>query len=99
VSLGIGIIVLLTALIYLVRKIKIENKVRLPNLRLKELIVENSRLKVLEQEIEKIKESQNIIEEESKESMISKESYDELKVKYQEKLLELESERKKVRGY
>jgi hypothetical protein len=87
-SLGIGIIVLLAALIFLVRKIKIENKIRLPNLRLKELIVENKRLKEVEQEIEKIKEAQNIIEEESKENMISKESYD-----------ELEGERKKVRGY
>ena len=98
-SLGVGIIVLLAALIFLVRKIKIENKVRIPNLRLKELIVENKRLKEVEQEIEKIKEAQNIIEEESKENMISKESYDELKVKYQEKLLELEGERRKVRGY
>jgi len=98
-SLGIGIIVLLAALIFLVRKIKIENKIRLPNLRLRELIVENKRLKEVEQEIEKIKEAQSIIEEESKENMISKESYDELRVKYQEKLLELESERRKVRGY
>lgn len=99
ISLGIGIVVLLTALIYLLRKIKIENKVRLPNLRLKELIVENKRLKEVEKEIEKTKEAQSIIEEESKENMISKESYDELKVKYQEKLLELEGERRKVRGY
>lgn len=99
ISLGIGIVVLLIALIYLLRKIKIENKVRLPNLRLKELIVENKRLKEVEKEIEKTKEAQSIIEEESKENMISKESYDELKVKYQEKLLELEGERRKVRGY
>lgn len=98
-SLGVGIIILLAALTFLVRKIKIENKVRIPNLRLRELIVENKRLKEVEQEIEKIKEAQSIIEEESKENMISKESYDELKVKYQEKLLELEGERRKVRGY
>ena len=98
-SLGIGIIVLLITLIYLVSKIKIKNKVRLPNLRLKELFVENNRLKALEWEIEKIEDAQNIIEEESKENMISKESYDELRVKYQEKLLELEGERRKVRGY
>jgi hypothetical protein len=98
-SLGIGIIVLLAALIYLVKKIKIKNKVRLPNLRLKELIVENNRLKALEWEIEKIEDAQNIIEEESKESTISKESYEELRLKYQEKLLELEGERRKVRGY
>jgi hypothetical protein len=98
-SSGIGVIILLISLIYLVRKVKIENKVRLPNLRLKELIIENRRLKELEREIEKTKESQKIIETEYKENMISKESYDELRLKYQERILELEAEKKKARGY
>ncbi len=98
-SSGIGIVLLLISLIYLVRKVKKENKIRIPNLRLKELIIESKRLKELEEKIEKIKEAQEIIEEEYREKMISKESYDELRLKYQEKLLELEGERKKIRGY
>ncbi len=96
---GIGIVILSTSLIYLVRKVRKENKVRLPNLRLKELIIESRRLKELEQEIEKVKESQKIIEEEYRGEMISKESYKELRLKYQERLLELEVEKRKIRGY
>lgn len=97
--LGVGIVMLLASLIYLVRKTKIENKVRIPNLRIKELIRESKKLKEIEDEINKMKESQGIIEEEYKESMISKESYEELRLKYQERLMELESERRKERGY
>jgi len=96
---GVGIILLFTSLIYLVRKIRKENKIRLPNLRLKELIIESKKLKELEQEVEKVKEDQGIIEEEYKQRMVSKESYEELRLKYQEKLLELEEKRKKLRGY
>jgi len=96
---SLSIILLVTSLIYLIRKIKIKNKVRVPNLGIKELVVENKRLNELEQEIGKTKESQSIIEEEYKNNVLSKESYDELRVKYQEKLLELETERKKLRGY
>lgn len=98
-SSGLGIFILLITLIYLIRKVKIENKVRLPNLRIRELIIENKRLKELESEIGKIRESQEIIEEEYRENMISKESYEELRLKYQEKLLELEGEKRKLRGY
>ena len=98
-SSGIGIGILLISLIYLVRKIKIENKVRVPNLRLKELVVESKKMKELEEEIKKIRESQEIIDEEYKENVISKESYEELRTKYQEKLLDLEGERRKSRGY
>lgn len=97
--LGVGIVLLFVSLIYLVRKTKIENKIRIPNLRIKELIRESKKLKEIEDEINKMKESQGIIEEEYKESMISKESYEELRLKYQERLMELEGERRKERGY
>jgi len=96
---GIGIVILSVSLIYLVRKVRKENKVRLPNLRLRELIIESKRLKELEKEIEKVRESQKIIEDEYREEMISKESYEELRLKYQERLLELEGEKRKIRGY
>ena len=96
---GVGIALLSISLIYLIRKIRVENKVRLPNLRIKELIVENKKLKELENELEKIRESEEIIEQEYREDVITKESYEELKMKYQERLLDLESERKKLRGY
>ncbi|NIM46965.1 MAG: hypothetical protein GTN40_02280 [Candidatus Aenigmarchaeota archaeon] len=98
-SSGVGIVVLLASLIYLIRKFRRENKVRLPNLRLRELIIESKRLKELEEEIEKTKESQDIIEEEYREKMLSEESYKELRLKYQERLLELESKKRKIRGY
>ncbi|NIO44403.1 MAG: hypothetical protein GTN36_02515 [Candidatus Aenigmarchaeota archaeon] len=98
-SSGIGIVLLLVSLIYIVRKVHRENRVRLPNLRLKEIIIESRRIKELEQEIEKIKESQEIIEEEYRGQMLSKESYEEIRLKYQEKLIELEARRRKLRGY
>lgn len=98
-SSGIGIILLIATLIYLVKRVKIQNKIRIPNLKVKEVVVDDKRIKEMEQEIEKTKESQVIIENEFKENMISKGSYDELKMKYQQKVLELESEIKKLRGY
>ncbi len=96
---GIGIIILSTSLILLVRKVKRENKVRLPNLRLKERLIENRKLKEIELEIGKTIKSQELIEDEYRQKMISRESYKELRLKYQEKLLELEAKRKKLRGY
>lgn len=86
-------------LIYLIRKVKIQNSVRLPNLKLKEAIVENKRVIELEKEISKTIGSQKLIDEEYRQGMISKESYDELRLKYQERLVNLEAEKKRLRGY
>ena len=99
ISTGSLIIVLLLALVYLVRKVKLKSRVSLPTLKIKELVIENKRLKELNIEIQKTRESENIIEEEYKQGLISKESYEELKLKYEEKILQLEEEIKKVRGY
>ena len=96
---AIIIVLSIGVLTYLVRKNKIKNKVRTPNLKVKELVVDNQKIKELEQEIQKVKESQTMIEGEYRDNIISKESYDELKTKYQQKLMELESEIKKLRGY
>ncbi len=96
---SISIILLVISIIYLIKKIQIKSKVRVPNLGIKEMVVDNKRLREVEQEIGKVKESQSIIEEEYKNSLVSKESYDELRVKYQETLLNLEAERKRLRGY
>ena len=90
---------LLAIIIFLVRKNKISNRVRIPNLKLKEAIVENGKMKDLERDIEKTRESQRMIEEEYRNNIISKESYDELRLKYQQRLSELENEIKKARGY
>lgn len=98
-SSGIVIVILTASLIYLIRKVKIQSRVRLSNLNVKDLVIDNRKLKDLEQEIEKIRESQQTIEQEFRGNIVSKESYDELRLKYQEKLMELESQRKKIRGY
>jgi hypothetical protein len=86
-------------LIYLITKVKIQNSVRLPNLKLKEAVVENKKLAGMDNEIGKIVESQKLLDEEFRQNVISKESYDDLKSKYQEKLLELETEKRRARGY
>lgn len=95
----LGVVLLAIPLTFLVRKTKISNRVRIPNLKIKELVVDNKKIKELEQEIQRTKESQSMIDGEYKDNVISKESYDELRLKYQQKLTELEGEIKKLRGY
>jgi hypothetical protein len=90
---------LLTMLIYLLRKTKIKNRVRIPNLRIREAVIDNKKLTQLESEIRKTLDSQMLLEDEYKQGLISKGSYDELKTQYQEKIVELGSRKKDLRGY
>lgn len=94
-----GIALLAIALVFFAGKLKLNNRVRIPNLKVKEVVVDNKKINELEQEIGKIKESQGMIEGEYKDNVISKDSYDELKSRYQQKLAQLESDIKKLRGY
>jgi hypothetical protein len=87
------------ALAYFFRKIKIKGIVRAPNLTLRQAVVDDKRVARLDMEIEQTKESQRLMAEEYSGGMISRESYDELRLKYQERLMSMEIERKKLRGY
>lgn len=88
-------IVACASIIFLVRKNKIINAVRLPNLKVREAIVESPRFLELDAEIGKLNESIKILGDEYSQGVISKESYDDLRMKYQEKVFELENEKRK----
>ena len=57
-------------------------------LKIKKLIIEE---KELEDEVENLKEAESLLEEEYREGLISKESYEELKSKYEEKILDVKT--------
>jgi len=99
----VGIILGLIILLYLIREVLKNIHFKIPGpkveLHIKKLILDGRKLKNLEEEFEELRESQNLIEEEYREGMLSEESYEELRLKYQEKLLDLESKKKKIRGY
>jgi len=93
------IIIAFILIFYLIRKKVKMAHIRVPGLKvglhIKKLILDGKKLKNLEEELENLKESENLIEEEYKEGLISKESYNELKSKYEEKILNIENELKK----
>jgi hypothetical protein len=82
----IGIIAIAIILILLKRSKK-ENIIKTPIVKIKEIVMEGKDVKNLENELKGIENSRNLLEEEFKENLISKESYDELKTKY-ERLME-----------
>jgi hypothetical protein len=63
-----------------------------PVVKIKEIILEGKETKNLENELKEIENSRNLLEEEFKENLISKESYDELKTKYERKITDLKAE-------
>jgi len=63
-----------------------------PVVKIKEIVLEGKEIKNLENEIKEIENSRNLLEEEYKENLISKESHDELKAKYENRLNELRNE-------
>jgi hypothetical protein len=95
--LAIGIIACVS-IVFLVKKNKIKNAVRLPNLKVREAIVENPKIMQINSEIAKINETRNTLEDEYKQGIISKESYDEIRIKDQEKIFDLETEKRKLKG-
>jgi hypothetical protein len=86
------------AIVFLVKKNKIKNTVRTTNIKLREAIVENPKVLQIDFEIAKIRETQNTLEDEYKQDIITKESYDEIRLKYQEKIFGLENEKRKLKG-
>ncbi|MEM5778721.1 MAG: hypothetical protein QXK49_03785, partial [Candidatus Aenigmatarchaeota archaeon] len=60
--------------------------------KIKEIVLEGREVKGLEEELKKIENSINLLEEEYKGNLISKESYDELKEKYERRKAEIKAE-------
>ncbi|MEM7817120.1 MAG: hypothetical protein QXZ20_04355, partial [Candidatus Aenigmatarchaeota archaeon] len=69
-----------------------ENVKKIPVVKIKEIVLEGKEVKSLEEELKKIENSINLLEEEYKGNLISKESYDELKEKYEKRMAEIKSE-------
>jgi len=86
----IAVILIVFYFIFKGRKKEVITKT--PLVKIKEIILEGKDLKNLEDELNKIENSRNLLEEEFKENLISKESYDELKAKYEKRMLELKAE-------
>jgi hypothetical protein len=63
-------------------------------LKIKKLLREGRMSKKAEEEISRLKEAESLLEEEYSEGLISKESYEELKAKYEEKILDVRTRRK-----
>lgn len=87
----IAIIAIILFYNFKVRKKK-ENVIKTPVVKIKEIVLEGKDVKTLENELEKIENSRNLLEEEFKENLISKESYDELREKYEKRIEELKAE-------
>ncbi len=91
--------ILIMLLIYNFLKRKTPQKI-LPEVNLKEMIVEKDKKGKINKELEELREACSLIEEEFKEGLLSKESYEELKSKYEEKisLLERKLKGKEIKG-
>jgi Zn-dependent metalloprotease len=65
--------------------------------KIKEVIAEGKGPRNLENEVKDIESSKNLLEEEFKENLISKESYEELRGKYERRIIELRAEAERSR--
>lgn len=66
-----------------------------PALAIKKLILQGGEAEKIMGEIRNLREWQSLIEEEYKQNLISKESYEELRAKYEKRILDLENELRK----
>jgi len=89
------IIIIIGILLFFILTRKKEGVRKVPGLKIKKLILETKEVKELEEEIESLREAEALLEEEYKEGLISKESYEELKSKYDEKILDIQSKTRK----
>jgi DNA-binding protein YbaB len=87
-----AIIIATVIIFYMFKRRKREGFIKTPVVKIKEIVLEGKDVKNLENELKKIENSANLLEEEFKENLISKESYDELKAKYERRITELKSE-------
>jgi hypothetical protein len=83
---------------YFIREHKIETKIRLPNIKIREIIIGGKKIKDFENEVSKIRDTQSLLEEEYKQNLISKESYEEVRTKCEERIVEIEGELNKIKG-
>jgi len=86
------LIVIAIIIFYILKKRKKENIIKTPVVKIKEMVLEGNDVKNLENEMQEVENSKKLLEEEFKENLISKESYDELKAKYEKKIADLRNE-------
>ena len=80
------------SIIYYNKKIRKKETIVKPIVKIKEIVLEGRDVKNLENELKGIENSRNLLEEEFKENLLSKESRDELKEKYERRIVELKAE-------
>lgn len=80
------------SIIYYNKKSRKKETIVKPIVKIKEIVLEGKDVKNLENELKGIENSKNLLEEEYKENLISKESYDELNEKYKRRSDELKAE-------
>jgi hypothetical protein len=80
------------SIIFYNKKSKKKETIVKPIVKIKEIVLEGRDVKNLENELKGIENSRNLLEEEFKENLLSKESRDELKEKYERRIVELKAE-------
>jgi len=81
-----------TSTFFLLKRRKKQTLIKAPVVKIKEIVLEGKNVKNLENELKGNENSKNLLEEEFRENLISQESYEELKTKYERKIAELKSE-------
>ena len=77
---------------------KKETVIEAPVEKIREIVLEGRDVQNLENEMKDVQNSLNLLEDEFKENLISQESYDELKAKYERRILELKGEIDRNKG-
>ena len=87
------IIILLLLWFFVFKKHKINKKIpgSIPGLKIKRFVLKKKDKKRSKNQIEDMEEAASLLEEEYREGLISKKSYEEMKTKYEEKILELKT--------
>lgn len=85
-------VVAIVAVLFYNKKIKKKEVTLKPMVKIKEIVLEGRDMRNLEDELKKIQNSRNLLEEEYRENLISSESYEEIKSKYERRITELNAE-------
>jgi hypothetical protein len=66
---------------------------KIPGLKIKRLIKQEKNRRKPEDDVKSLEEAASLLEEEYREGLISKESYEEMKSKYEEKILSIKTQK------
>jgi hypothetical protein len=89
-------IIIIVFYIVKIKRAKKEIAIKIPPMKIKEYILEGRENRNLTEELEKLKISRDLLEEEFRDNIISKETYDELRIKYERNIFEVENEIKRT---